>query len=259
MRHLLKSLVRQAGYEVSRLPRVVKRKSSGEIEFYKTALGDVYLPTSAPHDSIVYQMRRGLVFEPEIVETGKRFIRPGTAVLDVGSNFGQMAMLFSREVGPTGCVYAFEAQRQVYDILCKNLDANELTNIKAIFGAVFDEADRVFHFPEPDFKRFAAFGSYNLPLREKTGPEVKSVRIDDLDISEPISFMKVDVQGCDLFAMRGAVETIKKNKMPILFEFEQRFQDEYGTTFQDYVDFTDLIGYRFQETILDINFLITPR
>jgi hypothetical protein len=91
------------------------------------------------------------------------------------------------------------------------------------------------------------------------GQEVKSLKIDDLPIEKPVSFMKVDVQGCDLFAMQGASETIKKHKMPILFEFEQRFQNEYKTDFQDYVNFVDSIGYKFTEIIIEINYLIEAK
>ena len=71
--------------------------------------------------------------------------------------------------------------------------------------------------------------------------------------------MKVDVQGSDLFAMQGAVETIKRNKMPILFEFEQQFQEQFGTTFQDYVEFVDSIGYKFASTVNLTNYLIVPK
>ena len=57
----------------------------------------------------------------------------------------------------------------------------------------------------------------------------------------------------------GAVETIKRHRMPIIFEFEQQFQAEFGTSFQDYVDFVNSISYRFENTVLNINYLIVPR
>jgi hypothetical protein len=40
-----------------------------------------------------------------------------------------------------------------------------------------------------------------------------------------------------------ATETIKRHRMPIIFEFEQQFQAEFGTSFQDYVDFVNSISY----------------
>ena len=258
LKHVAKALLHRMGLDVHRIAKPVRGARRDDLEFYRTALGDVYLPLSAPNDAIIAHMRRGQVFEPEVVEIAQRYIRPGTTVIDLGSNFGQMAMLFARAVGD-GHVYAFEAQRRVYDILCKNLHANGIENVRAEFKAAFNESGRIFHFPEPDFTRFAAFGSYNLPLCAAIGPEVTSIRIDEYEFERPVSFMKVDVQGCDLFAMQGAMGTIMQHRMPILFEFEQRFQAEYATTFQDYVDFVQSIDYRFIETTLDINFLIIPK
>ena len=80
-----------------------------------------------------------------------------------------------------------------------------------------------------------------------------------ININTPISFMKVDIQGSDLFALRGAVDTIKRHRMPIIFEFEQQFQAEFGTSFQDYVDFVNSISYRFERLVMDINYVIVPR
>jgi FkbM family methyltransferase len=263
LRKTLRSLLNKAGWDVHRLPPAkepaVPIKTEGNLGFYKTAQGNFYLPLNAPNDIIINLMKEGETFEPEVVELATRYIKKGTAVLDVGANFGQMSLLFSRLVGENGVVYSFEAQKRVFDILNKTIEANQLANIKPQFCAVYFESGRTFHFPEPDFVRFGTYGSYNLPIDAVEGQEVISLKIDDLQIEKPISFMKVDVQGCDLFAMQGAVETIKKHQMPILFEFEQRFQETYRTTFQDYVDFVNSINYKFVETVLDINYLIAPK
>lgn len=270
MKDQIRSMLKSIGLAVNFVPRPARPERRDDrlgLSFYRTALGDVYLPTDAPDDLIAARMSRGALFEPEVIETALRFIRPGTTVLDVGSNFGQMAMAFARATGPQGRVYAFEAQARVFDILQRNIAANKLAQIEAVFGAVLDESGRVLHFPEPDWARFATYGSFNLPLDSNPdqapgptpGTPVTSLRIDDLAFERPVSFMKVDVQGCDLFAMRGAKDTIRQFQMPILFEFEQRFQVDYATTFQDYAEFVDQIGYRFAETVLDINFLILPK
>jgi hypothetical protein len=71
--------------------------------------------------------------------------------------------------------------------------------------------------------------------------------------------MKIDIQGYDLLAMKGAVETIKRNRMPIIFEFEHLFQDELGINFQEYIDFVLSIGYRFERVIDGQNYLIIPK
>ena len=243
-------------FDVVRVSRPISPKRVGQFDYYKTRFGNYYLPSGAPNDLVAREIRRGRLFEPEVVEVARRFARRGTAVLDVGANFGQMAVQFAQMVGEEGRVYAIEAQRPVFEILEKNVEANGAGNIVSVFAAALAETGRQLRFPRPDFSRFPSFGSYNLPLDADEGDPVESLKIDDLAIDRPVSFMKIDVQGCDLFAMQGAVETIARHRMPILFEFEQRFQDEYRTSFQDYVSFVASIGYEFTETVLGINYLI---
>src|SRR4029077_18213670 len=117
-------------------------------------------------------------------------------------------------------------------------EANQRTGrILPVFGAVHDVAGQTLYFPVQDFERFSSYGSYGIDYAGNKGRPVPTLTIDSLNIAEPISFMKVDVQGGDLHAMRGAVATIAKNKMPILFEYEYQFEAELKLSFQEYVDF----------------------
>ncbi len=61
---------------------------------------------------------RGKFFEPPIIAVAKKYIKKGTTVLDLGANFGQMTIEFSKFVG-TGQVYSFEAQHTVFNFLKK--------------------------------------------------------------------------------------------------------------------------------------------
>lgn len=262
MKYMLKSLANRFGFEVtriSRVGRVAHRGSHGDLDHYKTPHGNFYVPRDAPNDVIINSIKSGKIFEPEIVDIARRFIKPGTAVLDLGANFGQMSILFSEMTGDDGMVYAFEADDFVFDVLKKNIEANDRKNIEPLFGAVFDESGKDLFFPKQDFERFDAYGSYGIDPNAHTGRMVPSIAIDDLSFEMPISFMKVDVQGSDLFAMQGATRTIRSHRMPILFEFEQQFQGEFGTSFRDYVRFVDSIGYEFVDVINQINYLVAPK
>lgn len=228
------------------------------LKFYKTPIGNYYLPADAPNDYVAVQMRAGKIFEPEIVEIARRYIERGSAVLDVGANFGQMSLLFSEMTGDDGQVLTFEADDYVFYILQRNIQANNCNNIRAFLRAVYDRTGQIMLYPVQDFKEYAAYGSYGLDPNAADGRKVETLAIDDLNIEIPISFMKVDVQGSDLATMRGAVETIRRHQMPIIFEFEQQFQDAFHTSFQDYSDFIDSIGYKVEQTIYDINYLIVP-
>lgn len=228
------------------------------LHLFKTTQGSYYLPADAHHDVIAACMKKGEIFEPEIVEVARTFTKKGTTVLDVGANFGQMSLLFADFVGDGGHVISFEADDYIFQILQKNIDVNQRHNIRAYLAAVYNTDGQVLYYPVQDFKRFSSYGSYGIDPNAKNGRTVETITIDSLNITTPISFMKVDVQGSDLFVLEGAIETIKKNKMPILFEFEQQFQDEFKTSFQDYLDFISSISYKVDSVINKINYLIVP-
>lgn len=261
MKRIIRSAFNRFNYDITKLntgSEKYKIASEGNLNLYDTPTGKYYLPANLRRDVVVNEIKNGRYFEPEVIEVAKKHIRKGTAVLDVGANFGQMAVCFSSLVGDSGTVYAFEAEPIIHGIILKTFAANNCSNIKTIPGAVHHKSGEKLVFPEPDFKRFDSYGSYGIDPNAKEGRVVESITIDSLAIPEPISFMKVDIQGSDLFAMQGARETISKNKMPILFEFEQQFQEEFHTSFDDYVNFTKSINYKFDSIIMGINYLIVP-
>ena len=272
MKKLLHKAINAFGFQVSRLPKpqppqahkqpvyakYFVREEEG-LALYETPIGNYFVPAGINTDVVINHMRSGDYFDLPIIEVAKEYIKPNSAVLDVGANFGQMSVLFSQLVGKNGKVYAFDADDFVFEVLKKNIKANKADNVICTFGAVHELQNQIFIFPKQDFKRFGAYGSYGIDPNAKEGREVPSLTIDSLNIETPISFMKVDIQGSDLAAMRGAKQTILKNKMPIIFEFEQQFQADFGTCFQDYVEFVNEIGYRFERVVMDINYLIVPK
>ncbi len=238
----------------------VKSFYKDALALYETKTGKYYLPVDAPEDIVARAIRNNDIFDSQIFEWGKKFISPGTVVLDIGANYGQMSILFSKCVGKDGEIYSFEANSFIYEILCKNVNANSSSNISPIFGAVHNVSDQKLIFPEPDFNKFKTYGSFGIDYnKQKQGNEVNSLTIDSLEITEKISLMKIDIQGGDLYAMQGAKTTIDRNRMPIIFEFEYLFQDDMHLDFQEYVDFVQSINYRFARVIDGQNYLILPR
>ena len=103
-----------------------KKKSvrTKRLSYFVTKTGNYYLPTDAINDEIAYSIKHNLCYDEEVVKLGLKYIKKGTTVLDVGCNFGQMSILFSNAVGEKGKVHSFEADDWVYEILVKNIDAN---------------------------------------------------------------------------------------------------------------------------------------
>jgi FkbM family methyltransferase len=229
------------------------------LELFDTRLGKYFLPADAPNDVIVWRMKAGQVFEAEVVDALRPYVTQGGSVIDVGANLGQMSLLFSEMVGESGKVYSIEADEYIYSILCKNIDANNRKNIQAINAAAYDRCGEKMFYPVQDFQQFGSYGSYGLEPRATEGREVATITIDSLEIQGRVDLLKVDIQGSDLFAMKGAFATISRTKPAIIFEFEQQFQEKFGTSFEQYMEFVRSINYRVERTINKINYLIVPQ
>lgn len=265
MKKLLIKLFAAFGFSVkfTNLKATNRYKASSkkpDLDLYQSPTGNYYLPAALKNDVVANAIKKGLLFDEEIIEVAKHYIKPNTSFLDVGANYGQMSVVLSKHVKSlgNGTIFSFEAEPFVAEILKENITANKCNNVKVVTGAVYHTSNIKLIFPEPDFKRFDAYGSYGIDPTAKTGRTVETITIDSLQINEHISFIKIDIQGCDLFAMQGAKETILKNKPAIIFEYEEQFQEEFQTSFNDYVDFVISINYRFVKTYMDINYLIVP-
>lgn len=262
MRKIIRNFLNKRNYEIIKqdyLGDIYPNLSPDKKEYYcETPVGNYFLPLDVEKDQVTNCIVRGKYFDQKNIELAKRFIVKGTTVLDVGANFGQMSIVFSDAVGKDGTVYSFEAQDTVFEFLKKNIAANNCTNVIPIDGAVYNVDGKVLVFPEPSVAQ-TTFSANAINPKLSSGREVTTFTIDSLQIKTPVSFMKVDIQGSDLFAMQGAKQTILKNKMPVFFEFEQQFQNQFETTFQDYVDFVADINYKFAEIVDGNNFLILPK
>jgi FkbM family methyltransferase len=228
------------------------------LNFYETKLGRYSLPSDAPNDVIMLRMKAGQLFEAEIVDALRPYVRQSSVVIDVGANFGQMSLTFSAMVGKDGQVYSIEADDYIYYVLRTNLKNNGAENVTSIFAAAYDSNGASLRYPRQDFKEHGAYGSYGIDPNAQEGREVLTMTIDSLKIERPVSVIKVDIQGSDLFALRGARDTIAQHKPAIIFEFEQQFQEKFSTSFNDYVEFIGSIGYRVEKTVNAINYLIVP-
>jgi FkbM family methyltransferase len=263
MKKFVRSIFNCLGLEITKISKIKtqqKSKKTKHLTLHQTATGNYYLPTDAFEDAIANAIINNGIFDKEVVELASNYIRPGTTVLDLGANFGQMSILFSNMAGNDGKIHSFEADDWIYEILTKNIEANgKVGKVIPHFGAVHNKSGETLLFPEQDFDEFGTYGSYGIDYTSRHGRQVQTLTIDELNIEGTISFMKVDVQGGDLYAMEGARETILRNKMPILFEYEYLFEDRFNMCFQDYVDFVQSINYKFHKVINGQNFLIVPK
>ena len=237
-----------------------ERKSihSSRLKKYITLTGTYYLPKYAYQDVIRKEIIKNRIFDKDVFDLSKKSTTSNSIVIDAGANYGQLSIVFSKLYNDT-TIYSFEASKYVYDILAKNVKINS-KNIKAINCALSDCTGEQY-LEIPDLKKYGTYGALDLEfsLNKKNTYENKILirKIDDFIYEKKISFMKIDVQGWDLKVLKGSLETIKKHRMPIVFEYENTLENKMNFRFDDFITFFNKINYRFI-TVVNNNFLVLP-
>ena len=177
-----------------------------------------------------YEMGKRLAFEREI--------KPGSVLYDIGANVGYFSLLASVLVGENGKVFAFEPLPRNIQFLKKHISINKLTNIEVIETAVSSQTGQAFF----ELGASTAMGH----LSDSGGLQVQMVSLDDLVSNgelKPPDYIKLDVEGAEYDALRGAEAVIDKFH-PILFlDTHQR------SAHQNTIGFLKQKNYRFE--ILD--------
>lgn len=135
-------------------------------------------------------------------------VEQGTTVLDVGANVGAYSILLGQWVGHDGRVFAFEPAAAAFEGLIRHVDLNRQRKVvRAIQAAVGDRDGN---------GRLAVAktaGESRLVENANEGPSVSVplVTIDTFCRREAVqpAFIKIDVEGTELAALRGARETIR--------------------------------------------------
>jgi FkbM family methyltransferase len=140
------------------------------------------------------------------------FLAPGDVVIDAGANVGNHTLFFAARVGPEGCVYAFEPQRRVFQMLCANLALNGVTNVEAMQAAV-GSGPGTAAVPDVDYSLPGNFGGVRLAAG--AGRQVPMTSLDSLGLSR-CRAIKIDVEGMELDVLHGASALIERTR-PLLY------------------------------------------
>ena len=169
----------------------------------------------------------------EVAETlfCERALRSGDVAVDVGANIGLYTLLFSRLVGPAGCVHAFEPAPDNARRLRVNLLLNEAENVELRESAVFSRGGTVtLNLFDPRLGPWHSLGRPELPdpfERGKTITPIDAIEVEAVTLDEyasvarldRITLLKIDVEGAEPDVLSGAAELLQRRAIEaILFE-----------------------------------------
>jgi len=136
-------------------------------------------------------------------------VQKDDVVLDCGANDGSISLVYSQKVGRDGHVFSFEPDFQNIVTFNKNKSLNDnSSNIKLVKKGIWDEEDSLV------FYESGTVGSSIFYEGENSKKQViEVVSIDSFSKNEKIeklNFIKMDIEGAEIEALEGAIESIEK-------------------------------------------------
>lgn len=205
-----------------------------------------------------WDIKNGSWWEPEL-ELIDRAVREGDTAIDIGANYGLWAYHMSRAVGPKGRVYSFEPipfTARTFKLIGRALGF--LSNVELVNKGCGEKSERIeFTVPVQDGGAISA-GLVHMGRRDdRPGKEkfanfekTKKIECDVVTLDEHLghierlALIKCDIEGADLFAMRGARRLIEKHKPVVITEITPWFLEGFGLSVTDIYRFFEDLGYR---------------
>lgn len=169
--------------------------------------------------------------------------KPG-AFIDVGANMGIVSAYVAR-ARPDAKVLAMEPVPSTAKRAAAIIAMNGLKNMTLIQAAASD-GDGTIVFYSPKGKSESASV---VPLKEKRVQKihVPMVKLDSVPVEGPVSCIKFDVEGHEPAAIRGALETIRKHRPTVIFEYHWEIAPKLGWTAEEIAEIIGSCGeYEFE-------------
>ena len=172
--------------------------------------------------------------------------KEGMNVIDIGANVGITTVATAKRIG-RGKLYSFEPVPEYFDILKKNLSSNRLENVRVYELAMADHVGGV-NFYQNGLSSGVIF---------KEGAkkfEVSTTTVDEFlteEKVERIDLINMDCEGSELLVLRGAKETLRKNKVKIFCEIHHDFLKQLGQSIGDLVKYLQSFEFEVQSVSLN--------
>ncbi|MAW33134.1 MAG: hypothetical protein CMK56_01855 [Proteobacteria bacterium] len=199
----------------------------------------------------------GRFSEPEL-ELLEYAVKKNEIVIDVGANFGMYTYPLSKIVGDSGRVFAYEPIPFTFRTLTKIIRKLSIRSVSLSNKAVSDKRGKVtFAVPLQTSGQLMAGQAHfvnrnddhpgketQVRWKHLTSLTCETITLDeDIDASLDVSFIKIDIEGAEYFAFKGATRIIKNSTPSILIEINPWFLDGFEITLDDLVGPFYKLGY----------------
>jgi FkbM family methyltransferase len=235
---LASSEFRASATSLPRLPKWVAAEILGGDRLMWLDLSDDYVSRGCLLDS----------YEPLETEIVRRYLRPDDVFLDIGANVGWFTMVASTIVGNKGHIHSFEPRRPTVNYLKRSIALSGLRDLVTVHDFGLADAPREMTLAwEPATRNpgHTYLTSANSQASSSVETQTAPVhRLDDLGIKR-VDLIKMDIEGAELLALKGAVNTIEANRPIVLSEvYPKQLSEVSGAEAKDFFGWFHTRGYR---------------
>jgi len=198
-------------------------------------------------------------WETELSRELIKYLQKGSVFLDVGANIGYHSLFAASFLKGSGKVYSFEPISYLCKQLQDSIALNIIENIEVCnFGVAENDGEAVIHMRA---ENIGASTLLTFPKIEKFDiKDTEKVAIKKLDSflgeDAKVDVIKIDVEGYELEALRGAASILRNNHPVIFMEFSPVvYVQDYASKPLELIGFLKGFGYSFfslDEKPLDI-------
>ncbi len=178
---------------------------------------------------------KGVSYEPHVSALLKRQLARGDTFLDVGANIGYFTMMAAKLVGPQGRVVAIEPMDKNLQLIYLGIKKNGFQNVDVHPFGASEHSGLVAIITDPGTSNALV---QSAPSARQPSLYAPTRSIDSMCAElERVDFMKIDIEGHEVFAWRGAKETFSRCKPKIATEFHPHaMRENAGIDCRDYVE-----------------------
>jgi FkbM family methyltransferase len=164
-------------------------------------------------------LRNGQFYEKFFMAILTNIISKDKNMMDIGANIGLWSITYSTILYRNCKIFAFEPQEKIYNCLKKNKLLNNAQNIITYNFGLSDT--NTTHYMNVSYDQQTNFGSIKINVPDTNISDTNTIKIecrigDELNLQN-IGFIKIDIEGHELQAIKGLKNTILTYKPIIIF------------------------------------------
>lgn len=199
---------------------------------------------------ILLRVLRKKAYEPELVELTARTLDPDRDILDIGANVGLLTVFFARSIHSPHKVLSVEPTPLAQSYLRRNIERNRVADKVVVFDGLVTENPGSYDLHViPGKEEYSSLG--NIVHQSTQGETFKVIQVAGETVDNLVDrfgvrpgFVKIDTEGAELFVLRGAIQTLRRERPVLLMELSDRLLASLGCSSQQVFDLLRENGYR---------------